>query len=66
MTLAAVWIIAVCIARRRIAAPGAGLALGALIFVLILPHQQNYVKAHPGYLKALGDAKFQEFISNKE
>lgn len=66
MTLAALWIITVIFIERKIILPAAGFCSGLLIFILILPLQQTYVKSHPEYLKKLGDSTFEKFINDRE
>jgi hypothetical protein len=65
MTLAAVWIITKLLVKRKLFFPAAGFCAGIIVFVLIFPLQQGYVKSHPEYIKKLGDAKFEEFMKNK-
>lgn len=39
-----------------------GFVLGLVVFLMILPIHQNYIKSHPGYLEKMGDPKFGESI----
>ena len=42
-----------------------GLIIGIVLFALVLPFQQKYVKGHPEYIKKLGDPAFEEMMKNK-
>ena len=42
-----------------------GLIAGIVLFALVLPFQQKYVKEHPEYIKMLGDPAFEEMMKNK-
>ena len=63
MTLAALWIMAGCAAGKRIKNCAAGLAAGIVLFMILFPVQQNYVKSHPEYLRAIGDKTFEKFMN---
>jgi hypothetical protein len=42
-----------------------GFIIGLVLFAVILPFQQKYVKGHPEYIKLLGDPAFEEMMKNK-
>jgi hypothetical protein len=44
----------------------AGLIIGIIMFAIILPFQQKYVKEHPEYIKMLGDPAFEEMIKKNK
>lgn len=39
-----------------------GFAIGLIIFIIILPYQQAFIKNNPELLKKVGDQQFEEFI----
>ena len=64
MTLAVIYIITAVTLEKKWKLPLAGFIVGMVLFLIILPFQQNFVKAHPEYLKKLGDPKFEERMRN--
>jgi hypothetical protein len=65
MTLAAAWIVFYLIREHKRFPSIAGLSAGLVLFLLILPLQQNYVRSHPDYLKQLGDPTFERLMDPK-
>ncbi len=65
MTLAIIYIITILILEKNWKLPVIGFIIGLILFFIIFPLQQNYVKSHPDYLKMLGDPKFEEMMRNK-
>jgi hypothetical protein len=65
MTLAVIFIITTVIKEKKWKLPAAGFIIGLIIFLIILPFHQKYVKSHPEYIKKLGDPKFEEIMKSK-
>ena len=65
MTMASAWIITKLVTEKTVRQSSAGFAAGIIVFALILPLQQYYVKSHPEYIEKLGDRTFEEHMQNR-
>ena len=58
MTLAIIYTILETIKTKEWRQSILGVLAGFIVFLIILPIHQNYIKNHPEYLKKMGDPKF--------
>ena len=65
MTIAASYAIFIIVIEKKFKEGLIGFCSGLILFLMILPLQQNYVKDHPEYLKKLGDPKFEKLVNEK-
>jgi hypothetical protein len=65
MTFAVLYTIGVVAIEKELKKFIIGFIAGMIIFAVILPFQQSFVKGHPEYVKKLGDPTFEKMISGK-
>ncbi|MFZ5933082.1 MAG: hypothetical protein ACOYT7_03360 [Patescibacteria group bacterium] len=60
MTLAIIYTILEVIKTKEWKRPFLAFLAGLVIFLIILPIHQNYIKNHPEYLQKMGNPKFEK------